>query len=102
MNVRRHGVTFMRTGLSKQDRPTHMGKNIFVPAFPNNKLLDPKRALTYHLRKTEKYRQTESGDDIVKLFLARKKPHQPVSAQTISRWLLLRSLSTVTKLKTNM
>ena len=87
VNVNKHGVTFMRTGLSKQDRPSHFGKNIFVPAFPNNKLLDPKRALAYYLKRTETFRKAGS-EDIVKLFLARKKPHQPVSAQTISRWLV--------------
>jgi hypothetical protein len=88
VNVHRRGVTFVRTGLSKQDRPSHFGKHIFVPSFPSNKLLDPKRALTYYLKITEQFRHTETGEDIVKLFLARRKPHKPVSTQTISRWLV--------------
>ena len=87
VNVQRHGVTFLRTGLAKTDRPNHQSNNIFVPHFPNDKLLDPKRALTYYLRCTEKYRSV-AGKDVVKLFLAINKPHQPVSQVTISRWLV--------------
>ncbi|XP_045161875.2 uncharacterized protein LOC123526694 [Mercenaria mercenaria] len=37
--------------LSKQDRPNHHSRKIFVPSFPSNKLLDPKRAMTYYLKK---------------------------------------------------
>lgn len=87
-NVTKQGVTFRRIGLSKQDRPNHFSKNIFVPALPHNKLLDPKRALTYYLKKTEVFRRNDKGEDTVKLFLARKKPHKPVTSQTISRWLV--------------
>jgi hypothetical protein len=87
VNVQKHGLTFIRPGLSKQDRPNHCGKNIFVPALPN-KFLNPKRCLTYYLKRTEPFRISENGQDIIKLFLSMKKPHKPVTAHTISRWLV--------------
>ena len=87
VNVQKQGVTFIRTGLSKSDRPSHMGRNIFVPHLEKDKKLDPKRALTYYLKATEQFRN-QKGKDIVKLFLAINKPHQPVSSITLSRWLI--------------
>ena len=87
VNVQKQGVTFLRTGLSKSDRPSHQSKNIFVPHLPSDKKLDPKRVLAYYLKKTEKFRRS-NGNDIVKLFLAVNKPHKPVTAVTISRWLV--------------
>ena len=44
VKVQNRGVTFIRTGLSKQDRPGHVRNKIFVLAFKDNKKLDPKRA----------------------------------------------------------
>ena len=83
VNVQRKGVTFIRTGMAKQDRPSHVSSNIFVPAFTKDKLLDPKRALTYYLRRTENFRNA----DRLKKFIAVNKPHKPVSCKTISRWI---------------
>ena len=88
VNIQRQGVTYIRTGLSKQDRPSHSDRKIFVPALPNNKTLNPKRALLHYLRRTEQFRKTDSDQEIVKMFLATRKPHKPVSVQTISRWLV--------------
>jgi len=87
VNVQKQGVTFLRTGLSKTDRPNHQSRNIFVPHLPNDRKLDPKRSLTYYLKKTEEFRKS-GGNDIVKLLLAVNKPHKPVSTTTISRWLV--------------
>ena len=87
VNVQEKGVTFIRTGLSKTDRPGHMKKSVFVPTFKSNKLLDPKRALSYYLKRTEEFRKSGSAE-ILKLFLAVNKPHKPVSRQTISKWLV--------------
>jgi hypothetical protein len=84
VNVQKKGVTFIRTGLSKQDRPGHSDRTIFVPSLPDNKLLDPKRAIYHYLKRTESLRNSESD----KMFLATKKPHKPVSSQTVSRWLV--------------
>ncbi|XP_060581308.1 uncharacterized protein LOC132737942 [Ruditapes philippinarum] len=88
VNVQKKGLTFIRTGLSKQDRPNHSDRNIFIPALPKNRTLDPKRVLFHYLKRTEKFRNAGSDQEIVKLFIATKKPHKPVSAQTISRWLV--------------
>ena len=55
---------------------------------PSNKYLDPKRALFHYLKRTEQFRKTDSSQDVVKLFLATRKPHKPVSVQTVSRWLV--------------
>lgn len=87
INIYKRGVTFIRTGLSKQDRPNHEGSHIFVPAFPENKLLDPKRCLHAYLKRTQLFRKNK-GKTSDKLFLATKKPHQPVSSQTISKWIV--------------
>ena len=81
VNVQKKGVTFIRTGMAKQDRPSHVRSNIFVPAFTKDKLLDTKRALTYYLRRTENFRNA----DRLKMFIAVNKPHKPVSCKTISR-----------------
>lgn len=90
VNVQKKGVTFLRHGLSKQDRESHQNPTIFLPAFADNKLLDPKRALTYYLRKTEDFRVdlAKDGKDELKLFLSVNKPHKPVSSQTISKWIV--------------
>ena len=83
VNVQAKGVTFIRHGLSKQDRGSHQSNTIFIPAFPKNKLLDLKRALTYYLKSTEKFRKTKEKNSL-KLFLTVNKPHRPASSQTIS------------------
>ena len=88
VNVQSRGVTFIRHGLAKQDRPSHFGEKVFIPVFKENKLLDPKRALYYYLKKTEKFRRGPDGSDQTSLFIATKEPHQPVSAQTISKWIV--------------
>lgn len=87
INVQSKGVTFIRQGLSKQDRPTHFGMKLFVPAFPENKLLDPKRSLAIYVKQTEQFRRS-GGKDEKNLFLAINSPHQPVTAQTISSWIV--------------
>lgn len=76
----------MREGLAKQDRPGHFGTKIFVPGFNDEKLLDPKRALTYYLKRTDDFRGEDRGGS--KLFLAISNPHKPVSCQTISTWIV--------------
>ena len=73
VNVQSQGITFIRQGLSKQDRANHEPTKIVVPCFSENKLLDPKRAIAYYLKKTEKVRRSESQDK-VQLFLSTVKP----------------------------
>ena len=87
VNVQKKGITFIRPGLSKQSRPSHIDRNIFVPALPENKLLDPKRALYCYLKRTEEFRK-DKDQEVLKLFLSTRKPHKSVSTQTISRWIV--------------
>ena len=87
VSVQNQGVTFLRQGLSKTDRPSHISPKIFVPCFKNNKLLDPKRAITWYLKKTEPFR-VKDGKDETSLFISFIKPHNRVSKQTISSWLV--------------
>ena len=84
VNVQKNGLFFIREGLAKQDRPSHFGAKIFIPAFTENKLLDPKRALLHYLKQTESFRKSDSS----RLFLAISKPHNPVTVHTISNWIV--------------
>ena len=87
MNIGERGITFVRTGLSKQDRPNHESNHIFVPVFSQDKYLDPRRCLLRYIKKTKKLRKKDS-QNVSKLFLATRKPHQAVTAQTISKWIV--------------
>ena len=87
MNIGERGITFVRTGLSKQDRPNHESNHIFVPVFSQDKYLDPRRCLSWYIKKTKKLRKKDS-QNVSKLFLATRKPHQAVTAQTISKWIV--------------
>ena len=86
--VQKKGITFIRHGLAKQDRESHFGSKIFVPAFEENYRLDPKRALYWYLKKTQLLRVSSDGTVERKIFLALNKPHQAVSTQTISNWIV--------------
>ena len=83
MSIVPEGIIFIRDGLSKQDRPGHIGTKIFIPAFSRNVKLDPKRAIQMYLKKTEQFRNDEN-----RLFLSFNKPHKAVTSQTISSWIV--------------
>ena len=83
VSVQNRGIAFLGPGLSKQDRPGHLGSNVFVPSFPKNKKLDSKRTLYWYLKNTEQLRNNEDSA-FAKPFLSYVKPHHPVSSKT--RW----------------
>ena len=87
MNIGNRGITFMRTGLAKQDRPNHDSSHIFVPSHQEDRFLDPKRCLMKYIRKTKQFRM-QGEENSVKLFLSIRKPHHPITAQTISKWIV--------------
>ncbi|CAC5367143.1 unnamed protein product [Mytilus coruscus] len=87
VNIQEKGVTFLRHGLAKQDKANHDNSKNFIPAFPESKLLDPKRTLYMYLKRTDKLRQNGEKQEY-KLFLSTNKPHKPVTAQTISHWIV--------------
>lgn len=86
VTVQSRGIWFLRQGLSKQDRPNHLGNKIFVPAFRSKKKLDPMRAISIYLKRTESLRNNSS--DKTKLFISLVKPHNPVSTQTVANWIV--------------
>jgi hypothetical protein len=88
VNIQSKGITFIRHGLAKQDRQSHRKATVFIPAFPENKKLDPRRCMYYYLKATEKFRKAPDGVDETKVFLGLNEPHRPVSAQTISHWIV--------------
>ena len=74
---------FIISGLGKTDRPKHIGPPIVIPAFTEDPRIDPVYFLNCYVRRTEKLRVgTEQ------LFISIVKPHNAVSVQTISRWLV--------------
>ncbi|KAL5013208.1 hypothetical protein ScPMuIL_007478, partial [Solemya velum] len=86
IQIHRKGITFSRPGLAKQDRPSHFGSCLFIPRYVKDKLLDPVRAFSHYLQRTEQFRNVNGGDE-TRVFLGIAKPHAPVSAQTISSWI---------------
>ena len=88
MKVQEKGVTFIRHGLSKQDRQRHFGMKIHVPHFEERPLLDRNRCLKIYLDMTKDFRHRLEAPDSFRLFLAIKEPHKPVSTVTISSWIV--------------
>lgn len=86
ISIQNRGITFVRQGLSKTDRPNHIAKKIFVPSFKEDKRLDPTRALKVYLKKTSCFRSSEGEN--TGFFLSVNEPHNPVTSQTISKWLV--------------
>lgn len=84
MKVGKDGISFVRDGLAKQDRPNHISKTIFVPCYSANKLLDPRRVLLEYLKRTAGSRHEGK---VTRLFLSTVEPHGPVSKQTIGSWI---------------
>ena len=77
-------ITFLPTNLAKADDPSHFLKEIVISSFPD-KLLDVRRMMMYYLKATEKLRL--SSKDPRSLFRCLSKPYNPVSSQTISKWI---------------
>ena len=88
MNILPEGVIFIREGLSKQDRPSHNCKKIFVPCFKKNRKLDPKRAVEIYVKRTSEFRSSSEMEMIRQLFLTINKPHKAASRQTIASWIV--------------
>ena len=87
VNVTSQGITFIRHGLSKTDRPNHISPTVFIPAYTSNKKLDPRRTLKVYLERTHDLRLEEDGH-LSDLFISYVRPYKPVTTQTISKWLV--------------
>ncbi|CAC5406863.1 unnamed protein product [Mytilus coruscus] len=88
MRIQQKGITLIRCGLAKQDRQNHINSKIVVPAFTDNKKLDPATCLLQSLERTKKFRSSLNKDQQRKLFLSICEPHKPVTSQTISKWIV--------------
>ena len=87
VNVTSQGITFIRHGLSKTDRQNHISPTVFIPAFIDNRKLDPRRTLKIYLERTHNLRTDD--EELSSLFISYVKPHKPVSTQTLSKWIVL-------------
>ena len=56
MSTVSEGIIFIRGGLSKQDKPGHLRKKIFIPCFSKNKKIDLKRAVEMYLKKIKAFK----------------------------------------------
>ena len=73
---------FLIDSVLKTTRPGKHLTNIRLDAFTDNKNLCPVEHLKLYLNTTSKFRGPHT-----QLFLSYQKPHLPVSADTISRWI---------------
>ncbi|CAC5397016.1 unnamed protein product [Mytilus coruscus] len=70
MRIQQKVNTFIRCGLTKQDRQNHINLKLVVPAFTDNKKLDPVTCLLQYLERTKKFRSSLDKDQQGKLFLS--------------------------------
>ena len=87
MSIVPEGIIFIGEGLSKQDRPGHCCKKIFVPRFSKKSRVDPIRAVEIYLKTTAEL-WNSAENDVNQLFISINKPRKAVSKQTISSWIV--------------
>ena len=75
-------INFVRQCLSKSDMPRHINSKIMVPAFNEDKLLDPVRVFKCYLKRTKKFRNFGQDQAKLGLFLSFMEPHKPVNTQS--------------------
>ena len=85
-NLRYEGSSaiFRSSEFLKQTRPGHMGFTLSLRDYPPDRRLCLVHYLKFYLNVTKKLR---NGED--QLFVSFRKPHGPVSKDTISRWLAI-------------
>ena len=66
---------------TKVSRPGHPARKIYVPAFPDNPKICVVKTLQEYRSRTESRRQSS------RLLISFVRPFNPISSQTISRWL---------------
>ena len=77
------GVAFLPATPAKQCSQGRVLREFFFPSFPHNIGMCPVETLKQHESSTAALRPKDAN----KLFVAIKKPHQPVASCTIARWL---------------
>ena len=81
-SYRNDGVSFIIPSLTKTRR-SGPPREVFYPEFDADRELCPVTSLRMYEQKTSDLRNAECTS----LFISLKKPHHPVSSQTISRWI---------------
>ena len=77
------GVVFLPAALAKQSSQGRTLREFFFPSFPENDTLCPVETLRHYERSTAALQPKDTN----KLYVAIRKPHQPVASCTIARWL---------------
>ena len=77
-------AVFQITGLIKQSRPGRTGLTVRLPAYPADRRICVYTYLKHYIYKTRKYRVQSEHQQ---LFISFRRPHGPVSKDTISRWI---------------
>lgn len=80
----KQGVTITFSDLLKTSRPGKHQKQIFLAAYPPDRRLCIMTVLKEYDKRTEELRKGQLHD---KLLISFVKPHKPVTAATIARWI---------------
>lgn len=86
MTLKESKAVFSIPGLVKQSRPGKVGQTVTLKAYPVDKRLCVVHYLRQYLIATKKHR-TKNGVIEQQLFISYKRPHGPISKDTISRWI---------------
>ena len=81
MVTNKNNITFHGSALSKESRPRKPLEPLVFHAYPPDKRLCVKHYLLQYLARTESLRQTHT-----QVFLSYRKPHLPISRDTLSRY----------------
>ena len=73
---------FQIPGLLKQSRPGYTNPTVVLSAYPNDNALCVLTVLLEYIRRTEGLRSAARA-----LFVSFRKPHGPVTKQTLARWM---------------
>lgn len=82
MKIKANSVVFVVGDLVKQSKPGNVGTTLNLKAYPPDRRLCVCRVLKHYLLCTKNLRR-----DSKQLFISYRKPHAPVSKDTISRWI---------------
>ena len=80
------GVEFMLSSPRKRDTADQLAKAFFSP-FPSNSKLCPVETLRCYLKATRSIRPANPSSKPDPLFISYVKPHKPISAPSLARWL---------------
>ena len=85
----REGVKFVLNGLSKQSRPNHIRPPLLVQKYKEDSCICPVECFMTYVSRTNQFRSGDSQGLVVpaQLFLGISRPHAPIKACSIARWI---------------